>query len=154
MNISLGKWWRWIPAVLFMLLIFLVSNQKGGESGQLSKMVLDFLESIGLDFRYWFGENAFVVIRKLAHFTEYFILFQLFSIALFSKNPWPRYAWVALLASALYAGTDEIHQLFIPGRKGLLSDVFIDSLGASFGLFSHFIIFSFKKARKRNRPGL
>ena len=36
-------------------------------------------------------------------------------------------------ATAVYAATDEIHQLFVPGRAGRFSDVCIDSAGALAG---------------------
>jgi len=40
-------------------------------------------------------------------------------------------AW--LLTSA-YAATDEIHQLFVPGRAGMVADVILDSCGALTGV--------------------
>ena len=40
----------------------------------------------------------------------------------------------------LYACTDEIHQLFVPERYGLM-DVLIDSIGISLGLLFFFIFF-------------
>ena len=39
--------------------------------------------------------------------------------------------WVITTA---YAGTDELHQLFVPGRSGQVSDVLLDSAGALIGL--------------------
>ena len=36
--------------------------------------------------------------------------------------------------TVVYACTDEIHQLFVPGRSGQLTDVLIDSAGAGMGL--------------------
>ena len=42
---------------------------------------------------------------------------------------------IALLASILYAVTDEIHQLFVLGRAGQLIDVFIDTTGSIVGVF-------------------
>ncbi len=33
-----------------------------------------------------------------------------------------------------YAATDEIHQLFVPGRSGQLSDVLLDSAGVMAGI--------------------
>lgn len=36
--------------------------------------------------------------------------------------------------AALYAATDEFHQLFVPGRSGQFSDVILDSAGALAGL--------------------
>ena len=41
--------------------------------------------------------------------------------------------------SFLYACSDEIHQLFVPGRSGNILDVLIDTVGASVGV----LVFSF-----------
>lgn len=38
------------------------------------------------------------------------------------------------LIAVLYAASDEIHQLFVPGRSGQLSDVILDSAGALAGV--------------------
>ena len=42
---------------------------------------------------------------------------------------------------ALYAATDEIHQLFVPGRSGEIRDVCLDSLGVITGIIILLIIF-------------
>ena len=36
--------------------------------------------------------------------------------------------------STAYAATDEFHQIFVPGRAGMLTDVMIDSSGALAGI--------------------
>jgi len=38
------------------------------------------------------------------------------------------------MRSVLYACTDEIHQLFVPGRGAQMSDVLLDSAGAGLGI--------------------
>ena len=59
------------------------------------------------------------------------------------------YIWAGMLA-ALYAATDEFHQLFIEGRSGELKDVAIDSTGALLGLLLAFIFHKLiKNKRKR-----
>ena len=68
-----------------------------------------------------------LLIRKLAHFTEYAILYVLVFRA--TKNK----IWGVLFAF-FYAITDEIHQLFVPGRNGSARDVLIDTAGAVFAL--------------------
>ncbi len=79
-------------------------------------------------------------IRKVAHLSEYALLGALVSIALMvsrSKERSNSYAMVgglALLICALYAASDEIHQLFIPGRSSQFSDVCIDIAGALIGI--------------------
>ena len=47
----------------------------------------------------------------------------------------------AFLAGTAYAVTDELHQLFVPGRAGMISDVLIDSLGVLFGCFLIYALF-------------
>ncbi len=49
-------------------------------------------------------------------------------------------AGIALLICILYAITDEVHQLYIPGRSGEVRDVLIDSAGASIGIIIYFIV--------------
>jgi VanZ family protein len=120
---------RWLPALAWMAMIFAFSNQPGGESGAFSKWVLDQLAAIGLDLRAWFGDNAFVVVRKAAHCFEYFVLAGLLFVAM-RPWPWPQRAYWVLALTCAYALTDEFHQTFIPLRVGDLQDVLIDSLGA------------------------
>ncbi len=123
-----------LPAIVWMGMIFSLSNQPGGGSGALSRLIMSYLAKFGIDFQAWFGEHAVWVLRKCAHFTEYMILFFLLMLA-FSVR-WERKTarWWALLGTFLYAASDEFHQLFIPGRVGDVFDVMIDTSGGLFGL--------------------
>lgn len=67
------------------------------------------------------------VIRKSAHFTEYFILCILYYKTL-SISARKALAASAVLA-VLYAVSDELHQYFVPGRAAMAADVLIDSAG-------------------------
>lgn len=51
-------------------------------------------------------------------------------------------AWIG---SAMYAMTDELHQLFVPGRSGRIADVLLDSTGAAVGVCFFLIIQRWKK---------
>lgn len=64
-----------------------------------------------------------------------------------SKYLESKYLSLAILASALYACTDEFHQLFVPGRTGQIFDVFVDTLGATFGCLLVLGILKIKQAR-------
>jgi VanZ family protein len=68
-----------------------------------------------------------LVLRKLAHMTEYAILAVLLVRAIGSHT------WAFGLAVS-YAATDEVHQLFVRGRHGSPLDVAIDAVGALIGL--------------------
>ena len=80
-------------------------------------------------------ENLNIIIRKNAHAFEYIILAMLICNAFFINKFKGRGAIVyVLFMCLLYAVTDEFHQLFVPGRTSLVSDVMIDFTGAIIGL--------------------
>lgn len=123
-----------------MIFIFAMSSFGSDSSNAQSSQVIQILHQVfpslsshisGLDA----SALAFIV-RKTAHFTEYAILGILFYFfyrqTLPQKNGLQLFV-LAILSSFLYACTDEIHQLFVPGRSGQFTDVLVDTLGASFG---------------------
>jgi len=69
-----------------------------------------------------------LVLRKLAHATEYAILGFLLLRATGNER------W-ALVLGVAYAVSDEVHQHFVSGRHGAPVDVLIDSVGVSVGVF-------------------
>ena len=46
----------------------------------------------------------------------------------------------AAVFSCIYASSDEIHQLFVPGRAGQVRDVLIDTSGAVAGILLAILI--------------
>ena len=80
------------------------------------------------------------IIRKCAHLTEYAILGLILWRAVrkpirHDPRPWNwRQALIAIAIVFFYASTDEIHQIFVPTRTALVSDVFIDTTGAIIGM--------------------
>ena len=71
------------------------------------------------------------VLRKSAHFTEYFILSVLIlrGIRGQSRETHLRWALLAILIVAGYASLDELHQAFVPGRTAAFTDVLLDTTG-------------------------
>jgi VanZ family protein len=69
-----------------------------------------------------------LVLRKLAHVTEYALLFVLWRRALPGLSP-----WVAAAVAIGYACTDELHQASVEGRHGAPVDVLIDTVGVGVG---------------------
>ena len=74
-------------------------------------------------------------IRKLAHFSLYFILSILVMSFLVSSNKFNlrNIILISIIFCFIYACSDEYHQTFINGRTGQFSDVIIDTIGASVG---------------------
>ena len=87
-------------------------------------------------------ETIHLVFRKCCHLTEFAILALLFWRAIHQSqiNKYGPRGWIwaeaglALASVQLYAASDEIHQIFIPGRTGQISDVFVDVSGGALGL--------------------
>lgn len=69
------------------------------------------------------------VMRKLAHFSEYFALTALWWWALKGRIGGQRALLPAAAIAFGYAITDELHQTFVSGRTGTPRDVLIDAAG-------------------------
>ncbi|WZL82823.1 VanZ family protein [Vallitaleaceae bacterium 9-2] len=126
----------WILPIFWMGLIFMFSHQPATQSGKLSSSITEkvlqvlenFVPNITSELDWWHG-----FIRKNAHFFIYFILGILLMNPL-KKSQVKRPYTAAFVISALYAVSDETHQLFIEGRVGTIYDVLIDTSGALTGL--------------------
>lgn len=138
------KIFKLIALILWMILIFLFSNQNGNESSALSN---GFINNTIIKVYEVFHplaseeEKLEVVrewsypIRKLAHFTVYLVLgilafLNLKEYTLIGKKE----ICLLLVFCFLYAISDEIHQRFVPGRSCELKDVFIDTCGSLIGI--------------------
>jgi VanZ family protein len=81
-------------------------------------------------------------IRKCAHVGEYFV----FGVLLFHAIKTPRRGWelrwafLAILIAALYASSDEIHQIFVPSRGAAIWDALLDTGGASVAQLAAWIV--------------
>nr|WP_312579430.1 VanZ family protein [Sedimentibacter sp.] len=145
----------WIPVLLWMVLIFSLSAQPSYQSNGLSKnvtrIIIDIIgRIIPIDIEVSTVNDAGIqlnhIVRKLGHFFEYLILGILVINALKKyghKNS--RILSYSIIICVLYASSDEIHQLFVPGRGGQVKDVIIDSFGAMSGILIYEIMFLFRK---------
>ena len=143
-----------IIIIIWMIVIFLFSNQPSDESSNLSNSFIN--NTIVKVYEITHGEivkekreeilNKYSYpVRKLAHFTIYFIL-GLLSIVFF-KDFNKQYILYSLLLCFIYACFDEFHQYFVPGRYCSFFDVLIDTLGSSFSIiFSIIFIYNKKKS--------
>lgn len=137
----------WTLLISWMCFIFFMSHQPGNVSSNQSDLVLKIFSFIGIELNDYFGEIATFIVRKTAHFSEYFILY-LLSYNVFRyyvKNK--KYSIYLILFVALYAISDEFHQAFIPGRGPAIRDVLIDISGGVFAyiIMNLFTRFKFKK---------
>ena len=134
-----------VPALCVMYMIFSFSAQTADESGQLSMLVsekvvllLGKLTSGNLDTAQVGGyvDEIHFLVRKMAHFGEYFLLGLTLSLPLYVYRL--RGFWLVLAAGlfcAGFAGLDEYHQMFVAGRSPALRDVAIDTAGSITGIY-------------------
>jgi VanZ family protein len=96
----------WVPVVLWAAVIFSFSA----------------VPDLGTGLGTWD-----LVLRKIAHACEFAVLGALLLRALRDER-------TAFAAGVAYAISDEVHQLFVPGRVGSPLDVAIDSAGVAVGV--------------------
>lgn len=141
--------------ICWMILIFYLSNQISQHSEELSsgvtKIILKILNILELKT----PEQILAidaVIRKLAHFFIYTLggMLILMFINLY-KIKASKKVLISWLIGTCYAITDEIHQLFVPGRGAEIMDVCIDSLGVITGIIILLLIFKLTNRLKTNK---
>ena len=143
----------WLPVAVWMLVIFSASSDS--QSGQRSsRFIGPFIRWLVPGISEPAVEESVAIVRKIAHVTEYAVLSVLLWRArrgMAGKAPpnWNRaHARFALFIAALYAVTDEIHQVFVPNRGPNFWDVVLDTAGAAFGLWLVWLSFRFRRAEK------
>ena len=123
----------WLPAALVMITVFYLSSQCSDDSAQVSMGFLDWLENkIHININH-------DVLREVAHGCEYFGLGLTLSFAFFETFKKQR-PFVEITAAFAYALSDEIHQIFVPGRAFEIKDILIDLAGILVGTLVFFIL--------------
>lgn len=130
---------RFLPAIVWMLVIFLLSNEPGPESYQRSKILAEILSFFGFPVT----ENGIFFLRKLAHFSVYFILTVFFFIGFCQSFELKKAFLISFFSSVLYASSDEFHQRFVPNRVGTPTDVLVDSFGALVAILVIYLFLQF-----------
>ena len=135
-----------IIVIIWMLIIFIMSSFNSTQSSNQSNFIVDIIANI---FNITNTSTLSIIIRKLAHYTEYLILGILVINLNNNKNKGLYLSMIVCLLSILiciiYAISDELHQSFVPGRSCQLVDVTIDFIGALTG------IFIYKQTRNSNQ---
>lgn len=137
--------------------IFRFSNQNGDKSLGLSKAITEKIVVI-MDKAHHIEDmeklkNAInKIIRKIAHFSLYTLVgivsMSLMNIAL--KSSIKIKAIISLIIGAVYAITDEIHQIFVVGRTASITDVLIDTSGVIVGIVIIMVIVKLIEINKKN----
>lgn len=120
-----------ILILIWMITVFIFSNQASTESSSTSGKVIEIIMKVlNIDISDEKIQELQLPIRKLAHFTIYAIGGLLITLLINQYNILTVQKIIySQLFITIYAITDELHQYFIPGRAACIIDVLIDSLG-------------------------
>jgi VanZ family protein len=141
-NMTLKKILPWVAVTFWMALLFYLSHQPATTSNELSTgltaVIIQTIEKVipGVEFDLSWVNH---LVRKSAHFMAYLVLGSLVINALKGSRAVGYIGYklvlLALCICISYAISDEVHQLFVPGRGGQLKDVILDSAGATIGIY-------------------
>lgn len=135
----LRAWW---PALLWSGVIFTMSTEKFS-----SEHTAWFFEPVLRWLMPGLAQSQYVlmhhVIRKCAHFSEYFVFCLLLYRAVRADRAGWRGGWgiTALVIAAGYSLLDEFHQVFVRNRGPSIYDSLLDSTGALVALVALWLWF-------------
>lgn len=129
--------------LIWMVVIFTFSGRNGVESSEdsygvgmtVGRLAIPAFNDMSEEKQLEFAQKIDYPVRKTAHALEYTIL-GICIIGFWYKKDRKHVCNIlpAWLLGVVYAASDEMHQLFVPGRSGQLSDVMLDSIGALTGV--------------------
>lgn len=131
---------RWLarnwPVIAWAAVIWTMSTHWFG-SANTSRFILPVLRFLFPHASWHFLSHAHFLIRKGGHVTEYFIFSLLVLRTIRGERPGWRLIWAiaAIAIVFVYAGSDEFHQYFVPGRGSEFSDVLLDTAAGTIAQF-------------------
>ena len=143
---------KFILIVLCMLLIFSFSTDNSEESSSKSDGLIVKISEIFTgrklkeNERNKYIDKYVVLVRKSAHFTIYLILgLLILSFIREFRVVDYRAVLLSVFLTFLYSCSDEVHQLFVPGRSGEFLDVLLDSVGALSGCLLYTLYYKIRR---------
>ena len=126
-------------------IVFIFSNSlqiadvSEGASGRVLGILQGILRHLGLPGAA--DRLTMHIVRKLAHFCEYLLegFLLMLCLRVYTRHFFKHVSW-PMLGGLLTALTDETIQLFVPGRSGQVTDIWIDFSGVMTGLLVGLIL--------------
>ena len=116
-----------------------IADVSEGASGRVLGILQGILRHLGLPGAA--DRLTMHVVRKLAHFCEYLLegFLLMLCLRVYTRHFFKHVSW-PVLGGLLTALTDETIQLFVPGRSGQVTDIWIDFSGVMTGLLVGLIL--------------
>jgi VanZ family protein len=141
----LRAWW---PALAWACLIFTLSTDTFS-SEHTATIFMPVIHLLIPSFTQDQLDFIHHIIRKSAHFTEYFIFCLLLYRGVRGDRKGWRWTWgvAALSVAAGYSIMDEIHQAFVASRTASPYDSLLDSIGAFFAFATLWLWFRLRREK-------
>lgn len=140
--------------VLLTAFIWGHSAMPAAQSEGESLAVLPVIEPLLL----WLGVPpalCHTALRKLAHFSEYGLLGIIWLALLLARRRAPWRSMLPAAGACLFTAlVDETIQLFVPGRSGMVADIWIDFSGACTGILGACLLYQLIKHIRNKRQRL
>lgn len=142
-----------ILIIVNALVIFQFSAQDGKKSEKISQKIvnenMNNVKTTNQTERNKILKKREKIIRKIAHILIYTSLgtWSICFALTFNIKRWVQVVG-SIIGCVLYACSDELHQRFISGRSGNITDVFIDTIGITLGIgVVLLIVYIYKKIK-------
>jgi VanZ family protein len=137
---------RWLPVLLWMIFIFINSANPNPYRFLPTSWALQSVPAQANPGPKITTPNE--LLGRCLHAAEYLVLAALVTRALIGRGDL-RLASLAMAfgLSGLYAFSDEIHQLFVPGRAFELRDLALDLAGSALGIISFATFLTIQRRR-------
>lgn len=126
--------------IVWCTLIFGYSNQNRDTSKSTSDKVVNYIGNI-FKIKEDNREKLTFPIRKCAHFFVYFVLgFLIINMFKTFDVKTSHAIIISAIFCMIFAGSDELHQLFIRARTAKVSDVLLDSSASLLGIYLYYLL--------------
>lgn len=135
----------WLLVIVWMCLIFYFSSENSTESTNKSRGIINSTNIVEKyestnEGKERLLEALDVYFRKFAHGSVYLVLAVLvcFLIKDYTLDI-KKILLISFIVCFIYSCSDEIHQLYVPGRSGEIRDIIIDNIGSIIGLLIFYL---------------
>ena len=146
----------WLSLICMSAVVFGFSSDTAEQSSGISEKITEHIvkkieKNIDIDSnqrKEIFGITH-IIVRKGAHFSEFAVLGILSFLLASSYGLSVKICTLTALSYCLFfAVCDEVHQVFVDGRAGKVTDVCIDFFGSFSGIMLCRLIYWYKKKKK------
>lgn len=120
-----NNWAAWLVTIVIAALMFYISSLEFGTGSGSGGSI-----------------NAI-----LYHLVAYFFLALFLNFSLV-KGKNTKFIFIAILIAIIYGITDEIHQLFVIGRSGAVTDVILDTVGIFLAALFYYTYLQYRKYKQ------